>query len=383
MQQEILNSPKKKTICFVIPNWATKPGTGGAELQCFLLSEEFLRRGWKVEVLFRNSGIKNFANREFYNSSIRYITYSKRTSKTVELLGIFFMLLRTRSYYYYKRTDARILRGTCGLYCHLFGKKMIVAIANDSDITNTPVTSLYTQKKRTSVAARLRFFDAALAERIVRKHVFRANSFITQTKYQRELLQEKFGITSEIIPNSYFSSLATDQKKENILLWVANIRPQKQPHLLKELLERLDLRDWQVRMIGNYEGYENILAQIKSPNFKALGVLKFEEVQEWFRRSRILFNTSSSEGFPNTFIQAWFSKTLVISYEFEPDNLFSEKKLGFCANRNLETFVEMVQRNIDKGPDKEAINRAFEYARDTFSLKRNVDTLLSNLGRIQ
>ena len=34
----------KKSICFVIPGWVTKQ-TGGAEWQCYLLSEELLKRG--------------------------------------------------------------------------------------------------------------------------------------------------------------------------------------------------------------------------------------------------------------------------------------------------------------------------------------------------
>ena len=37
------NKHHKKNICFVIPTWATGKGTGGAELQCYYLSEELIK----------------------------------------------------------------------------------------------------------------------------------------------------------------------------------------------------------------------------------------------------------------------------------------------------------------------------------------------------
>ena len=128
-------SKNKKSICFVIPNWATRLGTGGAELQCYYLSEELLKEGWKVEILIQNRNHKVlFGNMDFYNSSIKIHTYKRTPLRSLNIILIFIKLLKTSSSYYYNRTDAKILRGTCALYCKLWSKEMIFAIANDSDI---------------------------------------------------------------------------------------------------------------------------------------------------------------------------------------------------------------------------------------------------------
>ena len=43
-------------------------------------------------------------------------------------------------------------------------------------------------------------------------------------------------------------------------------------------------------------------------------------------KSKILINTSSFEGFPNTFVQAWANGVPVISLKVDPDNIIKKKK---------------------------------------------------------
>lgn len=44
------------------------------------------------------------------------------------------ILFKTDSYFYYVRTDARIMRGALLLYFYLAGKKVIYALAGDVEL---------------------------------------------------------------------------------------------------------------------------------------------------------------------------------------------------------------------------------------------------------
>ncbi len=368
---------KNKTICFVIPNWATSRGTGGAELQCYYLSEELIARGWKVEVISEKKDKSiTLVNKNFFNEQISFKTFKRSKFNLITFFRIFLKLISSQSTYYYNRTDAILLRGTCGLYCKLFSKQMIFALANDSDIINKKLASKYISVPKKNLITYIRLLDSKLADKITNKYVFSAKYTLSQTNFQKKLILEKFGIESTLIRNSFIPSNLNHTPKENIILWVSNIRPQKQPQLLKDLIEKLDLGNWQVVLIGNYSGYEHIIDQIKHPNFKATGSLAFEEVLKWLNKSKILINTSSSEGFPNSFIQAWFYKLLVISYSFDPDKLIKQKGIAHCSEGNFTNFVETVQDHIDGKEADEICSKAYEFANEEFDLKKNIERFL-------
>ena len=51
---------------------------------------------------------------------------------------------------------------------------------------------------------------------------------------------------------------------------------------------------------------EGVRAQAAAvPNLEFKGFLPLDQVEPWFDRARVLVNTSTYEGMPNTFLQAW------------------------------------------------------------------------------
>jgi glycosyltransferase involved in cell wall biosynthesis len=126
-----------------------------------------------------------------------------------------------------------------------------------------------------------------------------------------------------------------------VVLWVGSISYQKRPDLFVKLAKSIPnayfemvggkTRDWQL--------YEKIKREEKTlPNFRFRGFIPYHEVDEYFRRASIFVNTSSIEGFPNTFLQAWANYTPVVSLNVDPDGIIRRYKLGFCS----KTFVHLV-----------------------------------------
>ena len=59
--------------------------------------------------------------------------------------------------------------------------------------------------------------------------------------------------------------------------------------------------------------------------------MRYADSGALFDRAKIFLNTSSIEGFPNTFLQAWIRGVPVVTF-FDPDSLVQRLQLGTVAN---------------------------------------------------
>ena len=173
----------------------------------------------------------------------------------------------------------------------------------------------------------------------------RANAIIAQTEYQRNLLKSKFNRDGLLIKNMYpLPPEKPEKEKPPILLWVATIRERKQPEMFLDLARAIPEARFQ--MIGgpapeNPQYSEGIKrAAIVIPNLDFVGFVPYHKVEQYFDRASIFVNTSApdSEGFPNTFLQAWARYTPVVSLNCDPDEIICEKRLGFHSG----TFEQAV-----------------------------------------
>ena len=100
-----------------------------------------------------------------------------------------------------------------------------------------------------------------------------------------------------------------------------------------------------------------------------MGPLSIEEVNEILAKVHIFVNTSLSEGFANTFIQAWMREVPVVSLHVNPDNVFLKENVGFWAG----SFKRMVEGILDlvNNPQKivEMGQAACEYAMKKHSIE--------------
>jgi glycosyltransferase involved in cell wall biosynthesis len=105
------------------------------------------------------------------------------------------------------------------------------------------------------------------------------------------------------------------------VLWVGTIKSTKRPELFIELARRHPARRFV--MVGGAQAadgcaldfYERTKALAHTvPNVEFVGPVPFDSVGAYFDRAALLINTSMTEGFPNTFLQAWIRGVPSVSF---------------------------------------------------------------------
>jgi len=196
----------------------------------------------------------------------------------------------------------------------------------------------------------------------------RANAIVAQTQDQASMLLKNFSRPSTVIPNFHPKPAArTYERNPDRLrvIWVANFKTIKRPELFVALAEKFanDAR-LEFVMIGNpgpktqYAALHGRIKTLRNLNF--LGELSIDDVNSEIAQSDVLVNTSESEGFANTFIQAWLRKVPVVSYNVDPDGCLSRGGAGIVAG-SWEGLVAVIaelagnkQRASDLGTAAEA-----------------------------
>jgi len=106
--------------------------------------------------------------------------------------------------------------------------------------------------------------------------------------------------------------------------------------LFIELASRLPQYEF-VMVGGPRKSQESIFDEMRVraervPNLHLTGGVPYKEVGKYFAGAKVFVNTSSIEGFPNTYMQAWCRGVPVIA-TFDADGLISKYGLGsYCSS---------------------------------------------------
>jgi len=209
------------------------------------------------------------------------------------------------------------------------------------------------------------------------------NYIVLQTYAQNKLLYNNYGRNADLIfPNSHPVPKEEIFKRKPIkILWVANLKPIKRPEYFVELANSLGEKyDCSFIMIGKpgNPAYQKYLKQRMNgvKNLFYLGERSFESVNEQFADAHIFVNTSESEGFPNTFIQAWMRKVPVVSLNVDPDDVIKKYKLGFHSRTFEQLLDDVVQLIMNEKLRIEMGENAYKYAIQYHSIEKNIDKLV-------
>jgi glycosyltransferase involved in cell wall biosynthesis len=128
--------------------------------------------------------------------------------------------------------------------------------------------------------------------------------------------------------------------------------------------------------------YESLVRMAKENNIEVMGELPNDKVNNLLSQSHILVNTSQSEGFSNTFIQAWMRKVPVVSLQVDPDHIIEREGIGFCCTGNFEKLAGNTKRLIKDHELREQMGRkAREYAVQHHSLK-NMELIIKVFDKL-
>jgi len=199
-----------------------------------------------------------------------------------------------------------------------------------------------------------------------------ADYIITQNSYQLEKLKEKYPKKKIfLIHNPYEETekiKILPRNKRTYISWIGNFRKIKNlPSLLQVATQipHIQFRIAGAEFIEDNETSEaiNKLKQLKNVEF--VGYLKRSEIKPFLSKSIALLNTSFTEGFSNTFLEAWACGTPVVStINVNPDKIISEFNLGKVANDYNELSLELkkIINCNDSQFDKLAL-RCYKYVR--------------------
>ena len=109
------------------------------------------------------------------------------------------------------------------------------------------------------------------------------------------------------------------------------------------------------------------------------GRVAYQSMSDYYARARVFVNTSASEGFPNSFLQAWARGTPVISF-FDPDGLIRREGLGHAAD-SIDDMLAAV-RNLSANPAawRAASARCRAYMQATYREEQVIAPYLRLLG---
>ncbi|HEX6733342.1 MAG TPA: glycosyltransferase family 4 protein, partial [Azonexus sp.] len=303
IQTPQLPSPTRRPhICFVAPNaWPVLSGearievVGGAEVQQCILARLLVRNGYRVSMICLNYGqpktvlVDNITVLRAYSADaglpiLRFLH--------PRLTGIWRAMREADADIYYQRS-AGVITAIVAVFCRAYGKHSVYAGALDTDFVPGHQLIRYRRDRW--------LFERGLAA---------VDTVLAQNETQQRNCLEHYGRSAILIPSCYELPANASPGAGEYVLWVAMLRPHKRAELLLELARRLPLRRFV--MIGGSNGaadaayFEDIRNAAKMlPNVEFVGFLPLSKVEPYFDRARVVVNTSTVEGMPNIFLQAW------------------------------------------------------------------------------
>ena len=221
-------------------------------------------------------------------------------------------------------------------FCKLMNKKYICHINSDAfvnrELIDRKVEGFNLSKFSTATIGY--WLDIKLADAV-----------IVQNEYQRAMLKKNFGREGIVIkkPIPLTERGMPEKARPPIVLWVGAMAGVKQPELFVKLAEAIPEARFQ--MIGGHYSNQKLYDKIKNAskrisNIEFLGVIPFDEINEYFSKASILVNTSLFEAYPPyAVIQAWMNYTPVVSLGDNSDEIIYRNNLGFHS----KTFNQLVK----------------------------------------
>jgi glycosyltransferase involved in cell wall biosynthesis len=293
-------------------------GVGGEQVQHTLLAKALARREHSVSMVVYDYGQADCAA---WNGVTTFKTYRQHAGIPMlrfvypRWTAVWAALHRANADIYYVSCAGMHL-GLLVLFCKRHGGKVVFRVAHDDDCDPNKLLIQYWRDKK--------LYEYGL------RH---AHSILVQSARQQAAMLANYGLQSTIA-GMLVDAPEQETGRDIDILWVNNIRQFKRPDLLLTLAKRMP--ELKFHMVGGGQpGFDELYRHIQTqaadlPNLTFHGHVPYHEMDRIYARAKILVNTSDSEGFPNSYLQAWVRGTPVVAF-FDPDSIIQRKNLGVAA----------------------------------------------------
>lgn len=283
---------KNKSICIALPTLIC----GGTERTASLLANYFAKNEYNVTLLLL------FDKPIFYelDSRIAIIKPSLSRSNTNKYLYLVFLIFFIRKQLKIIKPDRLFILGYISLFLFsLIGsnRNYKIFISNRS----SPLRSLFP------------FYQT------IRNFLYkRADGIIAQTAFAADIYKKRILHKNiRIIPNFLREVIQHEVNKENIIITVGRLVPEKGHEYLIKAFSQAEVKDWKLVIVGG--GYlESMLKDLVNDlelNGKVILTGFSNDVDLWLSKASIFVLSSSTEGYPNALIEAMSLSIPCISFD--------------------------------------------------------------------
>lgn len=225
---------------------------------------------------------------------------------------------------------------------------------------------------------------------LYRYGIARADAVIAQTEKQRRLMEANFRREIVLIRNGIpipAGPLPAPGPRSGPpeFLWVGSLRWMKRAELFVELARRVPEARFTL-VGGRFQDaayHRSIVEAIRSaPNVTHVEFVPPGEIDAWYARAFALVNTSSLEGFPNTYLHAWVHGVPVLTLEIDPDDIIARERIGIVGG-SLDGLAAAARRLVSEPQLRAGMSaRAVAYARRAHDIVARADEYIDLFGRI-
>jgi glycosyltransferase involved in cell wall biosynthesis len=230
----------------------------------------------------------------------------------------------------YLQSGAGIQTLLTALYARLHGKRAIYHWASDADRDGSLMAGL------------------SIERRLFRLGRWLADWQLCQTERQASFLGRREARRASLLPNLLDSTVAWRLAHGPDVLWVGNIKPEaKRPDRFLDLAAALPHRRF--RMVGELRGPPAFKAEMREriaalPNVAWVGFVPRPGLPSQYEHARCLVNTSDTEGFSNTFLEAFASGVPVVSLNVDPNGVLARQGAGAFLDGDVAGLPAAIER---------------------------------------
>lgn len=311
----------KKKIVIVAPNItpllyaAQFGGAGGAERQLALIAKGLSDRGYDIVFICKeyngNANLKTDPGWRTRFNAFRYFGGNKVYLFT-DGRQLVRLLKKEKPDYIMMRAGGALLM-TPLLFYKLFSRvKLINFVQTDREVG--PISVNYARSERPL---------ACLYQWMLRK----SDCIFCQSRLQKMMVAKHINreaIQIDNISGNLWMSDETVAVGEFDVFWAGNTASHKRFDRVVKLAGMLPDVHFKIAMNGSTE--KPSLEEY--PNIDFLGEVPPVQIESYFKACRLFLNTSVLEGFPNTFLQAWYYGKPVVTTGIDPDGIITHESIG-------------------------------------------------------